>query len=277
MALGEGDYSMILIPDTQFETNLHPEMWISVYEWIVANAASWNAQAVIGLGDIVDLFTESRSSAVTGWDAIRSTGLPILPLIGNHDYNSLGATRDATNHLAAFGSSYFVSDSNYVGCYNGSTENYYIAVTVGEVEYIIFGLEFYPRDEVITWAQGVVDSNTGKKIIVVTHGYLDAQGDRIASIEEGYPLLVGNTGTDLWTKLIQPNSDIFLVLCGHMDTVAMLVSGTTIQHKIDYQETNYGNGQICVLVFRANGTMDFLSYSTLTLEWDLARSFRISS
>jgi len=47
------DFSIVLLPDTQFYSELHPLIFEQQTKWIVDNRAKWNIQAVLGEGDIV--------------------------------------------------------------------------------------------------------------------------------------------------------------------------------------------------------------------------------
>ncbi len=48
------DFSVVLLPDTQYYSESFPSILNSQMQWIVNNAASLNIQMVLGLGDIVN-------------------------------------------------------------------------------------------------------------------------------------------------------------------------------------------------------------------------------
>lgn len=283
ISLADGDYTMVVLPDTQNETTSHLAMWEGIYDYIIANKTTLNIKAVIGVGDVIDsVALYNFTDALTGWNAMRAVGLPILPLIGNHDYDNI-RNRIATAWNVAFGPTYFSEDSNYGDCYNSSTENYYIFVTVGAVDYLIIGLEFWPRDAVLTWAGGIVNANPTKKVIVVTHAYMESTGAyRTETVNWGGGM-EGNYGQAIWDEFVKLYANIFLVLNGHVDALPSPLrtdngdnANKVTQLMTDYQDRNFGNGYITFLIFRAGGTIDIIPYSTVTGLFDEYSAYTIT-
>src|SRR6266568_4746270 len=48
------DFSIIVLPDTQYYSESYPAILNSQMQWIVKNAAALNLQMVLGVGDIVN-------------------------------------------------------------------------------------------------------------------------------------------------------------------------------------------------------------------------------
>ncbi|NIN80466.1 MAG: serine/threonine protein phosphatase, partial [Pseudomonas stutzeri] len=108
-------------------------------------------------------------------------------------------------------------------------------------------LEMQPGDDVLRWAELVLDANPGLPTIVTTHDYLSVAGERLP-----YPLIdlarvdpdFHNSAEQLWQKLLRRHDQIFLVLCGHQHGQAWRVDpnlegNPVYQVLADYQ----GRGQ----------------------------------
>ena len=93
-------------------------------------------------------------------------------------------------------------------------------------------IEYDAPADVIDWAQSVINANPGDPTIVNTHDYLTSGG------RTSY----GNT---LWSSLVDPNSQVFMVLCGHMHYEYNQTSTDTAGKPVfellaDYQDNPYG-------------------------------------
>jgi len=93
-------------------------------------------------------------------------------------------------------------------------------------------LEFCPRDEVLDWANKIVEDNKNKRVIITTHSYLDYDDIRINSTKvqscsKHKFLATYNDGEEIWNKFVKKHQNIFLILSGHVtrgDSVGYLKS-----------------------------------------------------
>jgi calcineurin-like phosphoesterase family protein len=85
-----GDFSIVLLPDTQYYSASHPNILNSQMLWIVNNAAARNVQMVLGLGDIVNNGGSSTewTTADAAYKQLDATHIPYFAAIGNHDYDN---------------------------------------------------------------------------------------------------------------------------------------------------------------------------------------------
>jgi hypothetical protein len=85
-------------------------------------------------------------------------------------------------------------------------------------KFLVITLPFAPRNADLEWAKAVADDARFSDHfgIVLTHSYMYANGTRIA--KEGYNLTKkgGNTGEQIFQKLVHPAKNIRLVVCGHV-------------------------------------------------------------
>jgi hypothetical protein len=268
-----GDFSIVLLPDTQNYSQFYPQIFTAQTQWIVNNAAVRNIRMVIGEGDIVN-----HDSSSTEWANAEAAAnvlngrVPYTFAIGNHDYDNFKpSARGTTAFNSHFGPLRYASYSWYGGNWNGGNENFYTFFTAGGVNYMVLALEFFPRDAVLQWANNVVSANPDKKVIVVTHSFEGTDGFRVDTCDSGdMSPQNGNFPQSVWNKLIKSHANIFLVVSGHL-----IGSGTAhrtdlgdngnLVHQIftNFQDwTSGGNGYLRILTFHvATNTVDVTTYS----------------
>jgi hypothetical protein len=128
----------------------------------------------------------------------------------------------------------------------GHIENNYSLIEIGSRRWLIVGLEYAPRNSVVDWANDVIKRHTGIPVILVTHAYLDgSDGTRYHALgQHGYPTGIAsieatNDGEMLWKKLVEPNHNIRLVVCGHYmiaRSVSQRSDGSVVHEVVsDYQ------------------------------------------
>jgi hypothetical protein len=276
-AQSAGDFTVVVLPDTQYYSQSYPQIFNSQTQWIASNAAAQNIKLVIGEGDIVNV-----SSNATQWaNAVHSIGIldqaqmPYALAIGNHDYNTLPPTnRQATLFNQYFGPSRY-SGKPYYGTTNypsGSNENFYETFTWGGKNYLILVLEFVPRGGAVAWAKSVLSSNSDKEVIVVTHSYLYSDGTTVDQCDTS-DMVGDNNGAMLWSNLISQYPNISVVLNGHITNKFSArrsdigVNGNFV-HQIfaNWQDwTNGGNGYLRIMRFSpSNNSIQVQSFSPYT-------------
>lgn len=200
-------------PDTQYEVEYLPDVLSSMCSFI----SSQKPDILLCSGDITSAHSQNEfSRAVSCFNSIYSAGVPFVPCIGNHDYDDT-FNRSAATYNSYFGNSWWSNRSYLGGHYSDGYENIYCIFDIGSEKVLVLSLELFPSDAVIIWAQMVIDANLDRKVILITHGYLNPDGTRTLQLGSYGPSLycVGNDGKQLWDKLIFTNENIFLVLCGH--------------------------------------------------------------
>jgi len=111
-------------------------------------------------------------------------------------------------------------------------------------------LELDVPDFAIAWASDVLRAYPHRAAIVTTHSYLNG-----VSGVRGYNRAVsthGNSGEEVWNKLVRCHPQIFLVLCGHhLQTVAYHqvstndAGGRVVEMLADYQKLHHGGDAGC--------------------------------
>jgi hypothetical protein len=179
-------WSFIAIPDTQHLAT--PAKNLTGYfngmrDWIAANIDTYNVKLVGHLGDIVHEYgdTASWDNAWAALGPLFDLNVPVLLMThGNHDTNIAGQrTRNLTMYNSYLPLSLYTSKSWYGGSFQaGQAQNTYATFTVAGQDYLAFMLEFYPRQAVLDWVDGVAAANPAARILVFTHGYLAWDGQR---------------------------------------------------------------------------------------------------
>lgn len=257
--LSEDKFTLIVLPDTQGYVKYYPWILDNQTRWIVDNKEALNIQFVIQLGDLVD-----NPDNLTQWEsANRSMSIlegnvawAVLP--GNHDmFNG-----NLTNYNTYFGYDRFSDESWFGGAYRmDDNSNSYQLFSAGGDDYLILLLQYNPGDDVLSWANNVINAYPDRRVIVATHDYLMG----FARVGQR-----SDIGERIWHSLVKPHADqLFLVLCGHSgaeDLITDKVNGHTIYQMLaDYQNaSNVESGWLRLLEFSPHQETIFVkTYSPL--------------
>jgi len=248
------NFTIIVLPDTQFYSESYPEIFDNQTQWIVNNAQSLNIVFVTHEGDIVNDYNSMNqwNNANNSMSKLDAGNVPYGVLPGNHD----GAPSYLSNFNIFFNYNRFNGKSWYGGAYQNENTNNFELFHGGQDDYLIFHFQYDPSDEVLAWANSTLQNYPNRRVIVTTHSYLNADGTRT------------DIGNRIWEKFVAPHADqIFLVLCGHNHAETRrtdIVNGHTVyQIMANYQErTNGGNGWLRILEFHpAEDTIYVRTYS----------------
>ncbi|MDR1681851.1 MAG: metallophosphoesterase [Candidatus Symbiothrix sp.] len=236
-------FSMILLGDPQayVKYDINQPILELCTAWIADNIDQLHIKSVLCTGDLVEqnenivcnramLNQTSREM----WEASSrafarlDNKVPYIISCGNHDYG-YRAAENASTHFPE----YFPFERNSAWrntCVSvfpnrnkvESLENAAFAFHEpcwGDL--LVITTEFYPRNEVLTWAKNLADSDPYKnyKIIVMTHAYMEPQNLKNQRLTDNpYSLEPGNNGEQIWKKLLEPTPNIGLLICGHTAT-----------------------------------------------------------
>ncbi|MDR1273852.1 MAG: metallophosphoesterase [Odoribacteraceae bacterium] len=231
-------WTMVMIPDPQtyIKFDYNQPLFELMTAWIASNIEPLNIRLVLCTGDLVEQNEYPNPDGKNGnqpsksqWEAVaRAFGrldgkVPCIQATGNHDYGYKSAENRKTNF-----DKYFPVDKNRltqrllrdVGLNSDAMPTLANAtfeyVTPQGKKLLLLVMEFAPRDETINWAKHIISQEkyAGHTVILLTHSYLSADNKHIE--KEGYKLENPNYGAALWQKLVQPSTNIQLVLAGHI-------------------------------------------------------------
>jgi 3',5'-cyclic AMP phosphodiesterase CpdA len=238
-------FTIVVLPDTQMYADHQlmarhkagkMEDWTRYFyeqtEWIKANREKLNIRFVIHVGDIVQrdkpVEWEVASKAMKTLDGF----VPYVIAPGNHDYT--GDER-STRINEYFPPKRFAGRPWYAGNYKDSSENTVALFEASGMKFIVLALEFKPRDEVLDWANGLLEKHADRRAIIATHAYL--LGNRRAK-NLGYKT-VGNSSQAMWDKCFGRHKNVFMVLSGHHPSMRLVSKGahgnTVYELQQDYQ------------------------------------------
>lgn len=307
-----GSFTIAILGDTQNYSQFYPEIYAQQTQWLVDNKANRNIQFALHVGDIVNFenTTQWNNAAAAMSTLDGQLNYAIVP--GNHDYAD-NRNVSQFNQANRFGpGSAYASQSTLAGYYpaepNSRMNTYHTFEANGE-KVLVMALEFGPRDEVISWAESVVDAHPDHRAILLTHAYMydggtwfdasvdpnDPQGrtfdqirdDEVNRVESIYnPKSYGwatgaNDGRDLWEKLVRERENFSLVVTGHQfderDGIPFQLNtgdngNAVYQMLVDQQNRAFGGeGWIRLLEFSPDGTtVTVKSYSPYLNEWSYA-------
>jgi len=277
-----GSYTFAILPDTQVYALLYPGLFDAQTAWIAANAKNRNIVYVFHLGDITNNNTPAEWQHAIDAFSIIDNVVPYAIVPGNHDYGTAGNAADRTTLMNDYFSYQRISAwPTFGGAYeSGKLDNTYHLFSVGKRDFILLALEWGPRDEVIAWANQLMNNNSDRYGILVTHAYLNNDDLRYDYTDTAHPQDFDphfyatpgvNDGEELWQKLVRKHSFI-MVLNGHVlgDGTGYLASTTDTgitchQMLSNYQFRNLGGEDYMrLLEFQPDGTtVRVSSYSPL--------------
>lgn len=219
-------FTVAILGDTQNYTEHYPGVLVRMTEWLAANARDKNIVAALQVGDITNHnVAKEWDNARTGMGVLQGI-VPYVLAIGNHDLIAEGDWAPVSHQTTNI-SKYFPAE-----CFPalrgtfapGEVANSYHEFTFGGVDYLIMSLEWLPRDEVLIWANQVVEAYPAHKVIVVTHQYTYTQGglsviDRTGHIPDVLVRFLANEsandGQEVWNKFLRKHANISMVFSGH--------------------------------------------------------------
>jgi hypothetical protein len=186
------DFTIIVLPDTHNYASSYPEIFSSQTQWITQNKDALNIVFVAHVGDVVDDASSMMQwqNAVASMNMIINVPYGIAP--GNHDLGN------ADLYRLYFGAVPWVTYGD------GSRLHSYALFDCGEDKYVMMFIPFNPDVSTISWANSILNTYSTRRAIIVTHDYLSSYGQR------------SEIGECLFNSLVKPNTNVFLVLSGHL-------------------------------------------------------------
>jgi hypothetical protein len=279
----EGSSMLAVLPDTQYYSLNYPGVYDAQTSWIATHARRRSIAYVLHLGDIVDQNTprewQRAAQAMSLLDGI----VPFALVPGNHDLGPGGnATTRATLLNQFFPYDRAAMSPTFGGAFEpGKLENTYHFLSVGGRDYIVLALEWGPRDEVVAWADQVMNEHPDKWGIMITHAYMNNNDLRYDISDTAHPqdfnphvygtLGTVNDGEELWRKLISKHPFV-MTFNGHVlgDGTGYLASVTKFGNTCHQMLSNYqfrnlgGEGYMRLIEFLPDGrTVRVYTYSPL--------------
>jgi len=268
--VGVNEFSIVIMPDTQYYSQNYPDTYIQQAEWVAEMSQRMNLVFLTHEGDIVQNaeLSSEWDAADESMDIIENAGINYGAAIGNHDYLGSPGVRNSSAFDQYFGPSRFQEMSTFGGSRlpDSVTDMYHI-LNVSEEEFLMLYIEYCPREASLNWAHQVVGNNSDKKVILTTHSYLDDEFDLPSSPDLGsIPSAhcnngnLGAYGKKIWQDFARQHSNMFMILSGHFaqdDGTGYLASKGINGNPVHQIVTNYqtpvepqgGNGYLRIMTF----------------------------
>jgi hypothetical protein len=261
--------TVVVLPDTQYYSSGYNAVFFSQTSWIATQKPSLNIAAVLHVGDVVDSDVDSQwSVARAAMNDLDKAKIPYVLVPGNHDYGDLERTTKMDAYFGPTSMPWLAGTMT-----PGQIENSYALIDLGPQRWLVLGLEFGPRDAVMTWAKDVLARHPQYPAMIVTHAYLYRDGTRYdyqalglaqSFIPQayGYTATQGiNDGEQIWQQLVLPYPNVRMVFSGHDTAMTRLAStrpdGSVVYqmlsdfqwYRIDQSDYYGGGGYLRVLQF----------------------------
>jgi hypothetical protein len=217
--------------------------------------ATENLAFVTHVGDVVQNGAAEPAEWTRADEAMNTLDgvLPYSVLPGNHDFDVVNSHSGDSAFTGTFGGERYTA-ANYPW-YIGESDyrtNHAQTFTAGGQQFLHIALEWEPREGAIIWAQGLMDDPLyqGLPVILSTHSYLNTSGR-----PTGTTTADGYSGEEIFTTLVKPNPQVFMVLCGHVSAEYHQVSYNDAGLEVfeilaDYQDRpSGGDGWMRLLEF----------------------------
>lgn len=281
----EHSWSVIMIPDIQnyVKWGHNQPILDLMMSWIEDNIDTLNIKMVVCVGDLVENDEkinndyDGNQTTKQQWESAsrafaRLDGkVPYIAATGNHDY-SIDDKGNRSSHYSDF----FTTERNYLNqkilVQNSRNEQgkptlenaAYEMKALNGKDYLFLTVEYGPRDTVLAWAKKIADMKQYKnhRVVLITHNYLNTQDkhtageidwlywepysiDNMIQKSPRIKLPNANNGKQIWEKLVQPSTNIEMVLSGHISGEGYRVdknSASKSVHQILFDAQSMGGG-----------------------------------
>ncbi len=290
---GEGAFTFAVLPDTQFYSETFPDTYLAQTRWIVEQKERRRIAGVFHLGDITNRNTPAEwENARRAMKILEDGGLPYCLVPGNHDYSERGKCTDRTTLL----NDYFHAEelgelAHWGGSYDKEPErmenNFQFMEAAGR-KFLILGLEFGPRADVVRWANEVAAAHKDREIILLTHAFIYHNDTRynwktLGRKQGGNPHDYGfakatmhdvHDGEELWRNLVSKHENFIMTLNGHVvsDGLGRVVTKTRSGRAIPQVLVNFqmrpqgGDGWLRLIEMRPKGTAQTYDFSPTRMQ-----------
>lgn len=280
-------WSLVILPDTQVYTSQYPGLLHLQTQWVLENKDRYNIVYVLQNGDVTNNNLEVQWQRASQAFARLDGKVPYAISLGNHDFGPNGSTKDRTTLANEhFPMSRFEKWATFGGAMEtGKMDNTFHRFNAAGRDYLILCFEFGPRNEVLEWANQIIEKHPAHQIIIMTHAYLYSDSTRYdwktKNTEQkwnphAYPIADTDTtindGQEMWDKLVKRHPNIFMTVNGHVlnDGLGFLDSAADVGNTVHQMLVNYqmlpegGGARLRILTFHPDDkTIEVKDYSPL--------------
>jgi len=221
----EKPLKLILLPDPQSylkQPALNP-VYVSQPRWL--NEIADSVKFVMCLGDITDDNSHGQWGTAAGaLNLLEGKKIPFTFGAGNHDMGTGEKHADTrcTNLMNNYLPLNRYERHEYFGdaFEKGKIDNTWHTFSKGDYKFLLFSMEYAPRNKVLNWAKTIIEKHPKHNVIISTHSYLNASDQLIQDVSQEIGKHTGgnfaNSGQDMWDKLVKLYPNCLLVFNGHI-------------------------------------------------------------
>ena len=273
---GQYDFSMSWTSDVQYTSEFYEDILLQQKKWIADTQDKYKSVLNIDTGDVANaayLSWEYNWKTIDkAYNVLENAKVPYTIAWGNHDYKYVDKYNLIPNSDRLYRQYFPLSrfEENLGGwkmvSNNKVTDDMCLTQTIHGSKIMILTLSYWMDDSDIEWARSIVTNPeyADYNIIILTHHFNNSE--KITSTK----------GQKILSDVIQGNTNVKLLLCGHVDGVDIINPTTGGQQFYsilqDYQDENGnmiygGNGFLRMINFDVeNNLVYFNTYSPLTGE-----------
>lgn len=254
---GDNIHTIAFISDTQ---RFSEKTFNAVYQSFVDDKDKYNIEYAVHTGDIIqegnDLDAEFTiaKNAMSKLDGV----IPYGVLAGNHDqeYNS---DTPFARYASFFGDASYKDCDYFAGSYADCRAHAQL-ITIGSTDFIFVYISDGPDKGCVTFANEMFAKYSDRVGVLCTHKYLEEDLD------------LDDMGEYLLKKVVEPNENVKLVLCGHESgagyTESKVGDRTVLQVMADYQDAHNEGSLMYLQIDEDSGTLTGISYSPIKDNYD---------
>lgn len=252
--VAQQNFEFVVLPDTQTYIEEYPEVYMKQMEWI--SKQEDRISFVLHVGDITQNNSAKEWKIARKGFSLLDDKIPYNLALGNHDMGSeagkFADTRNTTLANTFFSLVEYKLQSKSIATFpEGTIDNNCSEYRLAGKDWLVFSLEFGPRNKTLDWVNKIIKEHPNHYVIVNTHSYLYDDNTHQDGNDWYLPQNYGvgkakgknavNHGGEIWDKLIKVNKNIIMVFSGHIlgSGVGQLVSKNNFGENVYQMLANY--------------------------------------
>lgn len=212
-----GSDTLLWVTDTQYYSRYDDlnHVYTEIMNFSKDEYITGNIGYVAHTGDLIDrsqsgdkIAHDEYKVASEAQKILDNAFVPNGVVSGNHDIKNTDS--DYSYYYEYFGADRYENFEWYGGSYKNNMHHYDL-ITLGRYNFLFLYIGCYEenKSDTIAWANSVLEAYPERNAVICTHEYLLPSGE-----------FSGNRAQDIWEKIIVPNQNVKMVLCGHNVGVA---------------------------------------------------------